>query len=89
MTRTTKLAAYYGAVADSISSSEYTELKEDFEKCIANVAKQGRRQFEYRPLKNNFSKYKDVFLKWLEDEGFEAKWRSCQLSRRDWIEIKF
>ncbi|BBC78244.1 Hypothetical protein KNT65_gp249 [Escherichia phage EcS1] len=90
MTRTTKLATYYGAIADSISSSEYTELKKDFEKCITDVAKQGRREFHYYPLKNvsKFSKYKDVFLKWLEDEGIEAKWRSCQRDG-EWVEIKF
>ncbi|ARW58159.1 hypothetical protein [Serratia phage X20] len=87
MTRTTKLAAYYGAVADSVSSSEYSEIKADFERCINNVAKSGRREFNYYPLKNT-SKYKDVFLKWLEDEGVEAKWRSCQRDG-EWVEIKF
>lgn len=85
--RVSTLVEHYGALADSVATTELKKAKEEVELEFKTHALKGKRQFNWYPS-SLAKKYKDQLIKWMQDDGVVVNWKHDQRDG-DWVEITF
>lgn len=75
--RITSMAAHYGALADSVATSEFKQAQDEVELIFQERASKGARTFIFYPSKLVI-KYKKQITDWLIDDGVIVNWSSDQ-----------
>lgn len=75
--RITSMAAHYGALADSVATSEFKQAQDEVEREFQERASKGDRTFIFYPSKL-VCKYKKQITEWLQDDGVVVNWSNDQ-----------